>query len=128
MIVADTSVTLVLTERVTCMEPEKGIIAIGSGGNYAQAAARALADSELDAEAIARKAFGHCGRDLRLHKQQPDSREPGLGLSKSIMTDFSPARSFRNLTATIVGQAEASGLSPLRCATAGAQAARKPAA
>jgi ATP-dependent HslUV protease subunit HslV len=39
------------------LEPENGIIAIGSGGNYALAAARALADSDLDAEAIARKAM-----------------------------------------------------------------------
>ena len=39
------------------LEPEKGIIAIGSGGNYALAAARALADGDLDAEAIARKAM-----------------------------------------------------------------------
>jgi ATP-dependent HslUV protease subunit HslV len=57
MIVADTSVTLVLTGTGDVLEPEKGIIAIGSGGNYALAAARALADSELDAETIARKAM-----------------------------------------------------------------------
>jgi len=57
MIVADTSVTLVLTGTGDVLEPEKGIIAIGSGGNYALAAARALADSDLDAEAIARKAM-----------------------------------------------------------------------
>lgn len=57
MIVADRSVTLVLTGTGDVLEPEKGIIAIGSGGNYALAAARALADSELDAETIARKAM-----------------------------------------------------------------------
>jgi ATP-dependent HslUV protease subunit HslV len=57
MIVADRSVTLVLTGTGDVLEPEKGIIAIGSGGNYALAAARALADSGLDAEAIARKAM-----------------------------------------------------------------------
>ena len=57
MIVADSSVTLVLTGTGDVLEPEKGIIAIGSGGNYALAAARALADSDLDAEAIARKAM-----------------------------------------------------------------------
>jgi len=40
------------------LEPEGGIIAIGSGGNYALAAARALIDVEgMDAEAIARKAM-----------------------------------------------------------------------
>jgi ATP-dependent HslUV protease subunit HslV len=57
MIVADASVTLVLTGTGDVLEPENGIIAIGSGGNYALAAARALADSTLDAEAIARKAM-----------------------------------------------------------------------
>lgn len=57
MIVADRSVTLVLTGTGDVLEPEKGIVAIGSGGNYALAAARALADSDLDAEAIARKAM-----------------------------------------------------------------------
>ena len=57
MIVADKSVTLVLTGTGDVLEPENGIIAIGSGGNYALAAARALADSALDAETIARKAM-----------------------------------------------------------------------
>jgi ATP-dependent HslUV protease subunit HslV len=57
MIVADKSVTFVLSGTGDVLEPEKGIIAIGSGGNYALAAARALADGDLDAESIARKAM-----------------------------------------------------------------------
>jgi ATP-dependent HslUV protease subunit HslV len=57
MIVADKSTTLVLTGTGDVLEPENGIAGIGSGGNYALAAARALADSDLDAEAIARKAM-----------------------------------------------------------------------
>ncbi len=57
MIVADRSVTLVLTGTGDVLEPEHGVVAIGSGGNYALAAARALADTDLDAEAIARKAM-----------------------------------------------------------------------
>jgi len=57
MIVADKDVTLVLTGTGDVLEPEAGIAAIGSGGNYALAAARALADSALDAEAIARRAM-----------------------------------------------------------------------
>lgn len=57
MIVADRSVTLVLTGTGDVLEPERGVVAIGSGGNYALAAARALADTDLDAEAIARKAM-----------------------------------------------------------------------
>ena len=57
LIVADKTTTLVLTGTGDVLEPENGIAAIGSGGNYALAAARALADSALDAEAIARKAM-----------------------------------------------------------------------
>ncbi len=58
MIVADKDVTLVLTGTGDVLEPEGGIAAIGSGGNYALAAARALADSEHDAEQIVRRAMG----------------------------------------------------------------------
>jgi ATP-dependent HslUV protease, peptidase subunit HslV len=57
MIVADKDVSLVLTGTGDVLEPEKGIIGIGSGGNYALAAARALIDSDLDAETIVRKAM-----------------------------------------------------------------------
>ncbi len=57
MIVADRNVSLVLTGTGDVLEPEKGVIAIGSGGNYALAAARALIDTDMDAEAIARKAM-----------------------------------------------------------------------
>lgn len=58
MIVADRTVSLVLTGTGDVLEPERGVIAIGSGGNYALAAARALIDTELDAETIARRAMG----------------------------------------------------------------------
>jgi ATP-dependent HslUV protease, peptidase subunit HslV len=58
MAVADKDVSLLLSGSGDVLEPEGGIIAIGSGGNYALAAARALIDVEgLDAEAIARKAM-----------------------------------------------------------------------
>jgi len=57
MAVADAQVSLVLTGTGDVLEPEDGLIGIGSGGNYALAAARALIDTELDAEAIARKAM-----------------------------------------------------------------------
>ncbi|WP_440978409.1 ATP-dependent protease subunit HslV [Sphingomonas pseudosanguinis] len=57
MIVADKDVTLILTGNGDVLEPENGICAIGSGGNYALAAARALDDYEKDAETIARKAM-----------------------------------------------------------------------
>ena len=58
MIVADKDVTLILTGNGDVLEPVGGIAAIGSGGNFALSAARALADYEPDAEAICRKAMG----------------------------------------------------------------------
>jgi ATP-dependent HslUV protease subunit HslV len=57
MLVADKSVSLALTGTGDVLEPEHGVMAIGSGGNYALAAARALMDSDKDAEEIARKAM-----------------------------------------------------------------------
>jgi len=57
MIVADATTTLILTGNGDVLEPNDGIAAIGSGGNYALAAALALADQPMDAEAIARKAM-----------------------------------------------------------------------
>jgi len=58
MAVADKDVSLVLTGTGDVLEPEDGIIGIGSGGNYALAAARALYDrDDMDAEAIARRAM-----------------------------------------------------------------------
>ena len=61
MIVADKTTTLVLTGTGDVLEPEHGVAAIGSGGNYAFAAARALEDADLDAEAIARRAMQIAG-------------------------------------------------------------------
>jgi len=57
MIVADASVSLVLTGTGDVLEPEAGVAGIGSGGNYALAAARALLDGPLDAEGIVRKSL-----------------------------------------------------------------------
>lgn len=61
MLVADKSVTLALTGNGDVLEPEQGVMAIGSGGNYALAAARALVDTDLDAEEIARRAMKIAG-------------------------------------------------------------------
>ncbi|WP_148276706.1 MULTISPECIES: ATP-dependent protease subunit HslV [Sphingobium] len=58
MIVADKETTLILTGNGDVLEPVEGIAAIGSGGNYALAAARALKEYEPDAETLARKAMG----------------------------------------------------------------------
>jgi ATP-dependent HslUV protease subunit HslV len=57
MIVADTDVLLVITGNGDVLEPEGGIAAIGSGGNYALSAAKALVDYEPDPEKLARKAM-----------------------------------------------------------------------
>jgi len=57
MIVADKDTLLVLTGNGDVLEPMGEIAAIGSGGNFALAAARAIADYETDAETIARKAM-----------------------------------------------------------------------
>jgi len=55
MIVADKDVTLILTGNGDVLEPANGVAAIGSGGNFALAAALALFDYEAEAETIARK-------------------------------------------------------------------------
>jgi len=57
MLVADRSTSLVLTGTGDVLEPEHGVMGIGSGGNYALAAARALVDTDMDADTIARKAM-----------------------------------------------------------------------
>ena len=57
MIVVDENNSLVLTGNGDVLEPDDGIVAIGSGGNYALSAARALVDTDYSAEDIARKAM-----------------------------------------------------------------------
>ena len=57
MLVADATTTLVLTGTGDVLEPERDCMGIGSGGNYALAAARALLDTDMPAEQIARKAM-----------------------------------------------------------------------
>lgn len=57
LLVADKEVSLMISGAGDVFEPEGGIAAIGSGGNYALAAARALGDLELTAEEIARKSM-----------------------------------------------------------------------
>jgi len=69
MLVADKSVSLALTGTGDVLEPEYGVMAIGSGGNYALAAARALIDTDQDAETIARKAMQIAG-DICVYTNQ----------------------------------------------------------
>jgi ATP-dependent HslUV protease subunit HslV len=57
MLVADKTESFILTGNGDVLEPENGIAGIGSGGNYALAAARGLSETDLDAEEVARKAM-----------------------------------------------------------------------
>jgi ATP-dependent HslUV protease, peptidase subunit HslV len=57
MVVADATTTLVLSGTGDVVEPDDGIVGIGSGGTYALAAARALAGFDLSPEEIARRAM-----------------------------------------------------------------------
>lgn len=57
LLVADETVTLVVTGQGDVLSPDHPVVAIGSGGNYALSAARGLYDYEDDAEIVARKAM-----------------------------------------------------------------------
>jgi ATP-dependent HslUV protease, peptidase subunit HslV len=67
LIVADADTTLMISGNGDVMEPEKGVMAIGSGGPYAQAAARALFDNtELGARDVVEKAL-HIAADICIY-------------------------------------------------------------
>ncbi len=57
LIVTDGAELLIITGAGDVLEPEHGIAAIGSGGNFALAAARGVQETDLSAEEIARKAM-----------------------------------------------------------------------
>jgi ATP-dependent HslUV protease subunit HslV len=68
--VADKDASLIITGNGDVLEPEQGIIAIGSGGAYAQAAARALLEhTELSAEQIVKQSLAIAG-DLCIYTNQ----------------------------------------------------------
>jgi ATP-dependent HslUV protease subunit HslV len=69
MAVADRQTSLILSGTGDVVEPEDGLIGIGSGGPYALAAARALIDLDLSAEEIARKAMKIAG-DICIYTNQ----------------------------------------------------------
>ena len=70
MIVADADTTLVLSGNGDVIEPEGGIAAIGSGGNYALSAARALVEhTEMEPQAIVHEALKIAG-DLCIYTNQ----------------------------------------------------------
>jgi ATP-dependent HslUV protease subunit HslV len=73
--VADREVSLIITGNGDVLEPEYGLIAIGSGGPYAQSAARALLENTtLDAETVVRKSLG-IAADLCIYTNQQHAVE-----------------------------------------------------
>jgi ATP-dependent HslUV protease, peptidase subunit HslV len=73
--VADTEVSLIITGNGDVLEPEQGLIAIGSGGPYAQAAAKALIDNtDLEPEDIVKRALSIAG-DLCIYTNQQHTIE-----------------------------------------------------
>ena len=69
LIVTDGKDLLVITGAGDVLEPEHNVAAIGSGGNFALAAARALSDTDMDAESIARRALNLPAQALS-HKRE----------------------------------------------------------
>ena len=84
MIVADKDVSLVLTGTGDVLEPEARRMGIGSGGNYALAAARALVDSAARRRGDRAPRDGDRGRDLRLHQPQCHHRDVEERLSMRV--------------------------------------------
>ena len=74
MIVADANVSLVLTGTGDVLEPEMSVAGIGSGGNYALAAARALLDGPLERRGDRAQVARYRRRHLRLHQPQRHDR------------------------------------------------------
>ncbi len=73
--VADREASLILTGNGDVLEPERGLIAIGSGGPYAQSAALALLENtELDAETVVRKSLAIAG-ELCIYTNQQHTVE-----------------------------------------------------
>ena len=109
MLVADKDVSLAITGIGDVFEPEHGVMAIGSGGNYALAAARALLDTETDAEEIATQSHEHRCRHLRLHQPQHHRRSDGRRMSETFAV---PAELLERAQALIERGAE-EGFRPL---------------
>ena len=105
MIVADADESLVLTGKGDVLEPDDNVMGIGSGGNYALAAARALLDSDLDAEAIARKAMA-IAAEICVYTNNQVVIE-SLEFEDVSMTSFSPREIVSELDRHIVGQRDA---------------------
>ena len=89
--VADASASLIISGNGDVIEPEQGLIAIGSGGPFAQAAARALLENtELDARAIVEKALNIAG-DICIYTNHNQTIEE-LELPEAESGQASPCR------------------------------------
>jgi hypothetical protein len=118
--VADLDNSLIITGNGDVLEPEQGIVAIGSGGAYAQAAARGLIENtELDARRSGQEIPDHRRRPVHLHQSLPHHRgaeaviEAALtgGLTRCTqdvpMTQMTPPEIVSELDKHIVGQGKA---------------------
>ena len=107
MIVADADESLVLTGKGDVLEPDDNVMGIGSGGNFALAAARALLDTDLDAEAIARKAMA-IAADICVYTNN-DVVIESLRVRRRNANDhaFSPREIVSELDRYIIGQRDA---------------------
>ena len=118
LLVADKDVILTLTGAGDVLEPEHGVAAIGSGGNYALAAARALVDAGPERRRRHRPPrHGRRRRYLRLHEC-----ESGRGGHRR-MTMLTPREIVSELDRFIIGQKDAKRAVAVALRTAGAAAA-----
>ena len=97
MLVADKDVSLILSGTGDVLEPKDGLMAIGSGGNFALAAARALSDSKSKPEEIAIKSL-KIAAELCIYTNE------NIILEKNQMTSFTPREIVSELDRFIVGQ------------------------
>ena len=92
--VADTEHSLVITGNGDVLEPEYGLIAIGSGGPYAQSAARALIENtDLDPTSIVKKALTIAG-EICIYTNQHHTIEtlPAIEIATAIATGTADER------------------------------------
>ena len=115
--VADRDASLIITGNGDVLEPEHGIIAIGSGGAYAQAAARALLEHTRDGAGGDRQAVAR-DRRRHLHLHQPAAH--GRDARTNLQSEHDAAGDrFRTRPAHRRPEATPSARWPSRCATAG---------
>ena len=97
MLVTDKEVSLILSGTGDVLEPKDGLMAIGSGGNFALAAARAMFDSKLKPEEIAKKSL-EIAAELCIYTNN------NIIVEKNQMTSFTPREIVSELDRFIVGQ------------------------